>query len=991
MRTLVSSTDNPKILIAGEDKTACGVLKSALESRGYSVHVASSERELTELVGERFYDAVLLSLGMSSLSRLVSLLSVNSGTTILFYESGDSDSQGESMPFGLFVEPVDLAEVAHRLEERLDGRTGVRGLNSILQGVRTDERKIERIARFLQEAVWIAKWDSLEIEYINPSFERIYGVNSKNVIEHKRRWLDFIHPDDKATARKYLESVRRRLTFHPIELRIITQDGRTRWIRTKVFAFLNEDEKLNSFIGLDIDITDQKNLQFAIRENEALFKSIFEKSPIAINIFNTDGTLIAVNEASISQLGVENSRDLRDINLFDFYKVDRSQLLSDSDVFIESTLDFDDLRRNRTIPTHRKGQAYLELAISRLGPDDPEGFIVQVSDVTDKKLANRRIAEEQDKAKLYLDSARAIIVATDTSGRVTLINEYGSELLGISDSRSDKYVSFLDFVPNEHKNLAHEHFIASLMNTDMNSIAEIPLLMPDGTQRVFRWKSTVLHEYGENPVGLISYGEDITELKNAIQNLEESEKLLNRVFERSPIGIAIVNPQGTILRMNSSLLNILGISRPDEVVGKSLSDDPNLSTFVRDILRDDRPFQTDVRYDFSRTIDKGIFRTSRRGIAYLRLITAPLKTDGNGPAKDIVMILQDITESKESEQRTQYLVKILENISEAVISTDRKLKILSWNRTAENIYGYEESEVIGKLLFDVIPTEYNEPDDEDSIKQVFLDGKWTGEAYQLTRLGERLLVRLSISTLRDKNDMIEGLIFVIQDITEEKETKRKLKAEKDRAMLYLDIMGHDIRNKLQAMMMGYDIISRLVDKDEIVEELIEQIQQSAEACTELISKVKRTERLTSVPLEIHDLNSVVQRSVSLFSARNPAIDIQLESSVKQANIVADEFIDDLVLTFLENAIHHNDRERKRIWVSLDYTNGKYLLTIADNGPGISDERKKWLFDKERRFGGLGLHQAKQIADKYGASITVKDRVPHEYTSGARFDIVFPRI
>ena len=65
-----------------------------------------------------------------------------------------------------------------------------------------------------------------------------------------------------------------------------------------------------------------------------------------------------------------------------------------------------------------------------------------------------------------------------------------------------------------------------------------------------------------------------------------------------------------------------------------------------------------------------------------------------------------------------------------------------------------------------------------------------------------------------------------------------------------------------------------------------------------------------------------------------------------------------------------------------------MVAISDNGPGISDTMKASLFDMSRRFGGIGLHQAKQIIEKYGGRIEVHDRVPSAFSKGAEFRLFF---
>ena len=73
-----------------------------------------------------------------------------------------------------------------------------------------------------------------------------------------------------------------------------------------------------------------------------------------------------------------------------------------------------------------------------------------------------------------------------------------------------------------------------------------------------------------------------------------------------------------------------------------------------------------------------------------------------------------------------------------------------------------------------------------------------------------------------------------------------------------------------------------------------------------------------------------------------------------------------------------------VWQENAIAKSGYEISIADNGPGISDEKKRNLFDPEKRFGGVGIHQALRIAQKYGGHISVDDRVANNSGQGAKF-------
>jgi signal transduction histidine kinase len=82
---------------------------------------------------------------------------------------------------------------------------------------------------------------------------------------------------------------------------------------------------------------------------------------------------------------------------------------------------------------------------------------------------------------------------------------------------------------------------------------------------------------------------------------------------------------------------------------------------------------------------------------------------------------------------------------------------------------------------------------------------------------------------------------------------------------------------------------------------------------------------------------------------------------------------------------------KVVWDDKHY----FRIMIDDNGPGIDDESKAKLFSRftrgeSRASGkGLGLHIARTLVEDYGGKMWVEDRVPGDYTQGARFVVVLP--
>jgi len=232
------------------------------------------------------------------------------------------------------------------------------------------------------------------------------------------------------------------------------------------------------------------------------------------------------------------------------------------------------------------------------------------------------------------------------------------------------------------------------------------------------------------------------------------------------------------------------------------------------------------------------------------------------------------------------------------------------------------------------------------------------------------------------------VLLITTDITERMIMERQLRNAKEKAILYLDLLGHDMGNQLQVMK-GFMEIQLQKAQDPHSAKRIENVLASIARCEKIISKTKTIEHIMIQPLKERILDDALRHSVE--AIKRSCADVAVNLSIHESNVqvIADDFLELLFMTILENACEHNISKDRRIWASLGTKNGGYEVSISDNGPGISDETKGILFDSTRRFGGVGLHLAHHLVEKYGGTIMVLDRVVGEPDRGVEFRIWLP--
>jgi signal transduction histidine kinase len=245
----------------------------------------------------------------------------------------------------------------------------------------------------------------------------------------------------------------------------------------------------------------------------------------------------------------------------------------------------------------------------------------------------------------------------------------------------------------------------------------------------------------------------------------------------------------------------------------------------------------------------------------------------------------------------------------------------------------------------------------------------------------------------DSTGRVVQMIEYNLDVTERTNAKRTLQAMSQRATLYLDILSHDISNQLQAIFFSIEFLQNLNMSGEMAahfKRLHGLIDESAQKCRKIISKVMITEKLMTVPLFERRLEVVLKECTDSLMKEHRDVMIDFEIEGTECWILADEFLEHVFMNLLENALIHNSSNIKRIWVHLSRKENEYEVSISDNGEGIPESFKHNLFDMSRRSGGIGLHQSNHILQKYSGDIEVHDRINGKPKLGTEILVRLPK-
>ncbi len=472
------------------------------------------------------------------------------------------------------------------------------------------------------------------------------------------------------------------------------------------------------------------------------------------------------------------------------------------------------------------------------------------------------------------------------------------------------------------------------------------------------------------------------------EHLRDSEERYRALAEQSPQGIVIYDRE-KVVYANPAAARTLALS-VEETMRLSVKE---LTAFVHP---DDR---REVARKFGRVLDGWAPRAAMEcrataadgSVRWLELFGSSIEYAGR---RVVQVLIVDVTEMRVLEEAhratTRRLRSLFSVIPDPIFALDSEGRVVTMNRQALAQHRLEDA---GPTLHRPF-TEFVVPEDREryvaDMRRVLETGRPLRAEYRMLRRdGTDYYAEVNMAVTAGEPGGSEGVVVVVRDMTQRREMEQRVQEARDRALLYLDILCHDVRNHLQVMV-GCTGLLREAKDDSERSHLLDLLDNAFGRVAGLIEKVDMTEKLQEA--EMHPVRLVAElwECIRIVRREFPDTEVIYEGRTDEGTICGDEFVRALLLGILRNAIVHNTvRHDRRVWVTLDKDRGGYVLRVADNGPGIPDKRKTMLFDSSRRFGGVGLHLVKQIVDKYNGTIQVRDRVHGDPTQGAEFVLWLP--
>jgi two-component system sensor histidine kinase/response regulator len=265
-----------------------------------------------------------------------------------------------------------------------------------------------------------------KITEISPSVLNQAGFSPEEVIGHPvTDFYESPHDRDALMARLKEEGF-----VNDYELNLVSKNGRKIYTSVNARMLFDENRQPIGVEGVLRDITERKKAEESLKKSEEHFRNIFKESPIGIELYDSAGNLIDSNKASLEIFGIESTEASNRLNLFqnpNLPEAARNKLIRAESARYETLYDFERIKEFNIYETSKSGSIYLDVLITPIGKDDknnPGGYLVQLQDITERKIAEEALQKETAKLGAMISGMEEGVVFADRNNIIVEVNDY---------------------------------------------------------------------------------------------------------------------------------------------------------------------------------------------------------------------------------------------------------------------------------------------------------------------------------------------------------------------------------------------------------------------------------------------------------------------------------------------------------------------------------------------------------------------------------------
>jgi len=478
------------------------------------------------------------------------------------------------------------------------------------------------------------------VPFATEAIRDLYGCSPEDVREDFSPIVRVILPEDLDNFLGSIEYSTKHMTNWTCEYRVQIPGQPIRWTLGNSTPEKLADGSI-TWYGFNTDITERKRADEELRESERRYRQFFCTSRDCVFITSKEGKWINFNDAAVEMFGYDNREELSQVPISALY------VNPDERTMLTALIEKQGYVKEYPVLLRRKDGAVIDVLITTGFRQDADGnkmeYYGTIRNITRQKYAEESLSKSERKfSSIFQFNPNPMAITDMATWKFIDVNHaytrwtgYSREEL-IGSSTQDLHL----WVNPEDR----EKIIGTLTETGEVNGEEVLVRQKNGNVRIVLFSARSIEIEQEHY--LLTLAHDITERKQAEEDLRQSEENYRSIFENAQEGIYRTTPEGRFIMANQAMAQILGYDSPEELI-KGMADithqlyvSPEERTKAIELV-EQQGLAKDMELQFYRKDGRAtwVHRTMR-----------PIR-DEKGQILFYEGIVQDITDRKENVER----------------------------------------------------------------------------------------------------------------------------------------------------------------------------------------------------------------------------------------------------------------------------------------------------------------------------------------------------
>jgi PAS domain S-box-containing protein len=612
------------------------------------------------------------------------------------------------------------------------------------------------------------------ISLVNAEFVRLSGY-TKEEIEGKKSWMEFVARDDRKRAKEYHRLRRTDPILSPrcFEFRFLNRQGKIKNVVLTIGQIPGTTKNMASLLN----VTDRRQAEATQRVSEERYKSIFEKSRDAIYITTYNGTYVDANQAALDLFGYARE-ELKKLNAGQLYADP-----ADARRF-QKEIEEKGFVRDFEVPLRKKDGTVMDCLFTVTAQRGDDGDILEyqgiIRDITERKRMEEGLRENEERYRTLVDNIDLGVNLIDADHTIVMVNAAGSRQINKPVSELIGKKCFREF---EKRDAMCPHCPGvRAMATGKPAEVETEGVRDDGSCYNVRIQAFPVFRHDGAVTGFIEISEGITERKRIEELLQQERETFSTILQNALYGVVLIDRDGKYLYVNPEFTAITGYTLEDIPTGRDWMHkaypDKEYRQKVVENWKKDSGSEGMISRVFSVVCKDGEIKEIEFRPAQLA-------------DRRAIVMLADITERKRAEEALQKSREELQTIMDAspiaMAWADLHGNIQYINRKHQELFGY---------TLDEIPTidEWRRQADQDPVQREKF-ASWQEELMEAQKDGRSFPPLEMAVTCKDgsiRHVVIFGALAsnrslaFYSDITERKRAEEALQKSREELQTLMD-------------------------------------------------------------------------------------------------------------------------------------------------------------------------------------------------------------